>query len=127
MFESPGLEPDPNVLTYYLRVDEYNRRSIDSFSDREKEILRPIAETLAMLDGNAFFGNTFDREGKSHDWYEMYLPEAWALYKGNGGNSEGTQGWASEVSWLNAGIHIPAVKAAWDNYQLMKKLAREEK
>lgn len=52
------------------------------YSDEEKEYLRPIAETLAMLDGNAFFG--IEVEGYEH--YEKdYLPEAFALFNANGG------------------------------------------
>jgi len=62
------------------------------FSDDEKAKLRPIAETLAMLDGNAMFGNT---DGKGREWYEMYLPEAHAIYEGNGGDG----GWAGEASF----------------------------
>lgn len=68
------------------------------FTDQEKAKLRPIAETLAMLDGNAFFGNSFERDGKIIEWYEMYLPNAAALYNGNGGDD----GWAGESS-INKG------------------------
>lgn len=64
-----------------------------AFTDAEKEMLRPIAETIAMLDGNAFFGNTI---GDGREWYEQYLPEAWSLFKGNGGSD----GWAGETSWI---------------------------
>lgn len=62
------------------------------FSDKEKEILRPIAETLALLDGNAFF-TMEGSEGK--EWYEMYLPEANMIYQSNGGDN----GWAGEASF----------------------------
>lgn len=62
------------------------------FSDQEKVKLRPIAETLAMLDGNAFF--TVEGLG-GRDWYETYLPEAHALYESNGGDN----GWAGEASF----------------------------
>ncbi len=52
-----------------------------------------------MLDGNAMFGNTYDRlvDGvvTTFEWYEMYLPNAHALYEGNGGND----GWAGETSF----------------------------
>lgn len=58
----------------------------------EKKMLRPVAETLAMLEGNAFFG--MDAEsGVEH--YEYYLPEAKALFDSNGGLS----GWAGEASF----------------------------
>lgn len=60
------------------------------FTDAEKAKLRPIAETLAMLDGNAFFGMTHgDREH-----YEGYLSEAHAVYEANGGDG----GWAGASS-----------------------------
>ncbi|KRB22659.1 hypothetical protein [Mesorhizobium sp. Root172] len=62
-------------------------RTKESFSAEERAKLLPIAETLAMLDGNAFF--TFD------GWADMYLPEADALYKSNGGDG----GWAGEASF----------------------------
>lgn len=65
------------------------------FTDEEKRKLRPIAETLAMLDGNAFF--TVD-VGKDREWYESYLPEAHAVYESNGGDS----GWAGEASFAKA-------------------------
>ena len=66
-----------------------------SFSADEKAKLRPIAETLAMLDGNAFFGN---EAHAGAEWYEQYLPEAHALYEGNGGD----KGWAGEASFAKA-------------------------
>ena len=52
-----------------------------------KELLRPIAETLAMLDGNAFFGTA------ETEWYEQYLPEAYTLFHNNGG----VTGWAGQM------------------------------
>ncbi|HEY9219563.1 MAG TPA: hypothetical protein VIO94_16060 [Phenylobacterium sp.] len=51
------------------------------FTDDEKCALRPVAETLAMLDGNAFFGADL---GDGRDWYEQYLPEAHELWVSNG-------------------------------------------
>lgn len=63
-----------------------------TFTVDEKEMLRPIAETLAMLDGNAFF--TMDCQ--DGEWYEQYLPEAWSLFESNGG----INGWAGEASWI---------------------------
>lgn len=65
-----------------------------SFTDLEKRKLRPVAETLAMLDGNAFFGQVVG----GHEWYEGYLPEAHALYESNGGDA----GWAGEASFARA-------------------------
>lgn len=65
------------------------------FTDAEKAKLRPIAETLAMMDGNAFFGN---ESGGGKEWYEMYLPQADAIFSANGGDS----GWAGEASFAKA-------------------------
>lgn len=79
-------------LAYSIAKPENGYRKAASFSDSEKRKLRPIAETLAMLDGNAFFGNE-GRDGQA--WYEMYLAEADALYQANGGD----QGWAGEASF----------------------------
>lgn len=67
-------------------------RNADSFTEEERLKLRPIAETLAMLDGNAFFGMG---DGE-HYWADMYLPEASALYEANGGDG----GWAGEASFV---------------------------
>lgn len=62
------------------------------FTDAEKRKFRQMAETLAMLDGNAFFGMGSMNDGS--EWYEQYLPEAHALYIANGGD----EGWAGESS-----------------------------
>lgn len=80
-------------IPYSIAKPENDWREISSFSSDEKKKLRPIAETLAMLDGNAFFGNTVtdDRE-----WYESYLPEAAALYENNGGDT----GWGGQASFI---------------------------
>lgn len=67
-------------------------RSRDSFTAEESAKLRPIAETLAMLDGNAFFGMGPD------DWSDQYLPEAHALYEANGGD----KGWAGAASFIQS-------------------------
>lgn len=79
-------------ITYRISVPYEGRRGYDSFSPEEKELLRPIAETLAMLDGNAFF--TMD-PGHGAEWYEQYLVEAWYIWDANGGLG----GWAGEASW----------------------------
>lgn len=62
-----------------------------TFTAEEKAKLRPMAETLAMLDGNAFFS----MQAGHGEWYEQYLPEAHALYESNGGDG----GWAGEASF----------------------------
>jgi len=108
-------------VKYSVHIYDEDRRTIDSFTEEEKEWLRPIAETIAMIDGNAFFGNEIT-DGR--EWYEQYLPEAWGLFTNNGG----IDGWAGEVSWIKGnGTDNPSVKAAWEEYLLMKKLAQQGK
>jgi len=75
-------------------------RKVDTFTDAERVKLRPIAETLAMLDGNAFF-TMGDGE---HWWADQYLPEASALYEANGGDN----GWAGEASFAKAALANPS-------------------
>lgn len=71
-------------------------RAVESFTDDEKVKLRPIAETLAMLDGNAFF--TAKSDGREH--YEFYLPDSAEIYESNGGDA----GWAGEASFAKASL-----------------------
>ena len=66
--------------TYLVPKPPGGRRTLESFSEAEKQKLRPIAETRAMLDQNAFFPLRADTH------YEQYLPEADAIYKANGGD-----------------------------------------
>lgn len=71
-------------------------RPLNEISPERIKILRPMAETLAMIDGNAFFGTKYhDREGVERDWWEQYIPEAEAIYEGNGGDD----GWAGKASF----------------------------
>jgi hypothetical protein len=81
---------DKHVIGYQLELRSDATTKV--FTDEEKAILRPIAETIAMLDGNAFFTMDTDKG----EWYEQYLPEAWSLFKANGG----LDGWAGEASWI---------------------------
>lgn len=69
-------------------------RPLATISADERKKLRPIAETLAMLDGNAFFGDMPPHS----TWYEGYLPAASAIYEENGGDT----GWAGEASFAKA-------------------------
>jgi len=80
---------------YRIYIPDKGMRPKSSFSEREKKVLRPIAEVLAMLDGNAFFGGRVDDDGDD-TWYEQYLPEAYVVYSNNGGH----RGWASEASFI---------------------------
>lgn len=94
MPSNDGMHQDDGIqrLDYSISIPLDGYRDALSFSEEEKLLLRPIAETIAMLDGNAFF--TIAGVGES-EWYEQYLPEAWALWNANGGSG----GWAGEASW----------------------------
>lgn len=102
------------TLTYSIDVrKEYLK---NQFSEDEKELLRPIAETLAILDGNAFFNLPLNN-GKA--WYEQYLPEADYLFHYCGGKHP-------DASWMKERNHPnPSVREAWENYQIIKKLAKD--
>jgi hypothetical protein len=103
-------------ITYELTVDvsHYQRH----FTDQEKKQLRPIAEILAMLDGNAFLSM---RLGGGQEWYEQYLGEAYALFISNGG----LHGWAGDVSWIKESQHEnDSVREAYQNWQMLKALSK---
>jgi len=92
-----------------------------NFSAKQKAQLRPIAEVLAIMDGNAFFNMTTDDNGQD-TWYEQYLPEAWLIYSSNGGD----KGWISQASWMRELDHEnDSVKDAYDNWRLMKILSKK--
>lgn len=104
------------TITYEMRIPIRGLRK--EFSDEEKRMLRPIAETLAMLEGNAFF-TMYLGDGK--EFYEQYLPEAWEVFNQNGG----LDGWAGEASWLKEHRHeTPAVREAYDNWRVLKALSK---
>lgn len=68
-----------------------------TFAGDEVLKLRAVAEVLAMLDGNAFFGLSAD-EDPDISW-KQYLPEAKALFEANGGD----YGWAGQASFARRG------------------------
>jgi hypothetical protein len=86
-----------HVLDKPYHIDKPEGGWKRDFTDAEKAKLRPMAETLAMLDGNAFFGSDI---GEGREWYESYLPEAHAVYESNGGDT----GWAGEASFAKPTI-----------------------
>jgi len=100
--------------------DHYKKTRKKKFTAEEKRILRPIAEVIAIMDGNAFFGIQKDDNG-SDTWYEQYLVEAWmiASYKNK------INGWVKETSWVKDMTHEnPSVEEAYNNWQLLKILSR---
>ena len=113
---SSFVNRDPGMHIVY-EIDLPDNPRAD-FTTEEKALLRPIAETLAMLDGNAFFSMPLE-DGK--EWYEQYLPEAWELWHSNGGLAS----WAGQTSWGREHIMRdanPAVKALWEQYQTLLRL-----
>ena len=117
---SSFINRDPGMhIIYEVDLPETPRAE---FSDEEKLLLRPIAETLAMLDGNAFFSMPGEYE---REWYEQYLSEAWEVWNSNGGLA----GWAGLTSWgreHQLRERSAAVKACWEQYQTMVKLVHDE-
>ena len=107
---------EPNIRTIKYELELSQDDIAHEFTQEEKQYLRPIAETLAMLDGNAFFS-------LDSDIYESYLPEARALFNTNGG----LKGWAGGASWIRELEHeTPAVEEAYKQYRLLKELSRGE-
>jgi hypothetical protein len=88
------------------------------FTAREKQLLRPIAETLALLDGNAWFDIPGPDGG---EFYEMYLSGAWEVFHSNGGET-GAAGDASWVKCLLAQEQNPTLGQIWDQYQTALRL-----
>lgn len=98
-------------VTYRVTVPKGGWRR--SFDPEYAEKIRPIAETLAMLDGNAF-----------HHAWQNYLPEADAVYRGNGGDG----GWAGICSWIEKEKMIqedPTLKDLLDKLEEMIELKRK--
>ena len=113
---------EPNIPFITWLHDNYGRPRKQKFTVEQKMMLRPLAETIALLDGNAFFGLDTDENGDDR-WYESYLPEAWLVYKANGGNN----GWISQTSWMrNLEHENDTVRDAYAQWQLLKRLSRRQ-
>jgi hypothetical protein len=112
------VEPPDHRAKIVYEIEEPDGGWRRVFTDDERRKLRPMAETLAMLDGNAFFGISVDH-------YESYLTEADAVYRNNGGDD----GWASTASWIQDLRTIqqdPTLKDAYDKLQVLIELKRKE-
>lgn len=112
-------QDDRHVFKYELHATLPLR--CNDFTDEEKRYLRPIAETLAMLDGNAFFRMVTINDT---EWYEQYLPEAWALWKNNGGKNgwSGATGWAQELTKIKAN---PGLQSLRDQMDMILTLTKD--
>lgn len=108
----------PDRREYHVLEPDSGWRQLHTFSEQEKQLLRPIAETLAMLDGNAFFTHEC---APGCAWYEQYLPEADAVYQSNGGAG----GWASCAQFAQMLTHEnQEVADAYHNWITLKQLYR---
>ena len=105
---------------YCVHEPDTGWRDVKTFSEQEKQLLRPIAETLAMLDGNAFFTHEC---APGLAWYEQYLPEADALYQSNGG----ADGWAGCSQFAQMLTHEnQEVADAYHHWITLKQMYRRE-
>lgn len=106
-------------LMYRIQCPESGWPALDQIPEQMRHMLRPMAETLAMLDGNAFFGNMGTAGG---EWYEQYLPEAWVLFQNNGG----LRGWAGEASFVKQLDHENAdIAEAYESWRMLKRMYHE--
>jgi hypothetical protein len=112
---------DKDNITFSAWVqNQFGKSRKKNFTAEQKEMLRPLAETIAILDGNAFFGLDVDDNGEDR-WYEQYLPEAWLIYKANAGD----RGWITQTSWMrNLEHENDTVRDAYAQWQLLKKLSK---
>lgn len=77
---------------------EREARPLAEIPTDKADMLRPMAETLAMIDGNAFFGHRYaDADGVEREWWEQYVPEAEAIFDANNAGEGG--GWAGLASF----------------------------
>jgi hypothetical protein len=112
----PSTQSKKWSKVYTVSVDQQYLKK--QYTEQEKQWLRPIAETLAMIDGNAFFTETLP-DGR--EWYEQWLAEAAAIFYSNGGK----EGWAGETSWMKERNHeTDDVRAAYDSWKTLKKLSQ---
>jgi hypothetical protein len=108
-----------SYVVYQISCPESGWPTLDQIPSHMKAILRPMAETLAMLDGNAFFGYM---AADGSEWYEQYLPEAWAVFQNNGG----MEGWAGEASFVYELNHENTeIAEAYESWRVLKSMYHE--
>lgn len=110
--ETIYLDPDPGIHEHAYTVHRLSGGWRRIFPPDYVEVLKPIAETIAMLDSNCYYfpGNP--------SWVQ-YLPEADAVYRANSK--------PECVSWLKHHHHEdPTLQDAWNKYQTLLALKREE-
>ena len=108
------LDIDSGGKTRRYEIFVYDKDQDPRLTEQERAILRPIAETLALLDGNAFFSMDI---GDGREWYEQYLPEAYSLVIASGGFG----GWISDCSWVKDLHHeTDDIRQAYQNWRVLK-------
>jgi hypothetical protein len=114
------LEEDEDYRKYTRTYNIYGRKII--LDQTQEFYIRPIAETLAMLDGNAFFGSGGGANSQYGEWWMQYAADAIVLWEANGG----LNGWPSESLTGNLVKHEnDQVREAFENWLMLKKLARD--
>lgn len=109
----------PDTVTYHIELPESGWPTLDEIPDHIKHMLRPMAETLAMLDGNAFFG---DLCANGVPWWQQYVPEAWVVFQANGGQD----GWAGEAQFVKDAHHENAdIAEAYESWRMLKRMYHE--
>lgn len=108
------LDVNSGGITRRYELFIYEQYLYPKITEQERAILRPIAETLALLDGNAFFSMDI---GDGREWYEQYLPEAYSLIIASGGFG----GWISDCSWVKDLHHeTDDIRQAYQNWRVLK-------
>lgn len=106
-----SVDASDDAAVYEIRRPDGGWKRVFTPEDIEK--LRPIAETIALMDGNGF-----------EEAWQHYLPGADAVYRNNGGDT----GWAGNCSWIKKTQAIksdPTCRDLWDKLQIL--LAIKEK
>lgn len=139
MSESHELSPFERMLVFYTKaaleilknsekskfLEPYKKDKKIDLDESQVFYIRPIAEVLAMLDGNAFFGTgSSDPEDADGEWWMQYAADAIVLWEANGG----VNGWAG-LSFLGDIIkhENEQVKEAFENWLMLKKISRSQK
>jgi hypothetical protein len=112
MNETIYLDPDNSIHEHNYICNQLDGGWRRVFPPDYIEVLKPISETLAMLDGNCWYFPD------NPSWIQ-YLPEADAVYRANS--------CPESVSWLKHFHHEdPTLQDAWNKYQMLLELKREE-
>lgn len=105
---------NPDFVIRNYRIPVSHEILTRTFTFEEVQFLRPIAEVIALLDGNILH---------STDIYELYITDAYALYIEAGGDLDRKTG---ELKIFNNEKHENEnIKDAWEAWMTLKKLSKE--